>query len=313
MNVFVGTLIFEVVHGSQAFGLSSHQSDTDLKGIFVGPGEWYFGFLETPEQIELTKDHTRFEIRKFFRLANDANPTALEMLFVNESARRYQSGAGEMLLANRGKFLSRKVADSFGNYAVSQLKRIKTHRRWLQNPPKIEPMRPAFGLPERSLISSDQMGAADALIQRGDLTNEMLTPNFLAIMDQERRYRNARREWQQYHAWLKDRNPARAKCEAQFGYDTKHAQHLVRLLRMSIEILTTGQVIVARPDCEELLAIREGQWPFDQVVSYAESMSKRILDARAASLLPEKPDTADLNRLCAEIISRVVHAPSAGC
>ncbi len=304
---FEGTLILEVVHGSQAFGLSGPDSDVDLKGVFVGPVSWYCGFLESPEQIILNKDHVRFEIRKFFRLATDGNPTALEMLWAPGSCHRTTASAGERLLSRRELFLSRRVAESFGSYAIAQLKRIKTHRRWLRDPPKTEPLREAFGLPNRSLISSDQMGAADVLIQRGDLTDGMLSPNFLEILDRERRYRVARREWQQFHAWKRDRNPARASLEEKFGYDTKHAQHLVRLLRMSIEILETGSVNVFRPDREELLAIKAGTWDFDTLIGYSESVRNRIEGARKTSRLPEEPDRAALNDLCRELVEETIH------
>jgi hypothetical protein len=304
---FSPVLILEVIHGSQAFGLSGPDSDVDRKGIVVGPTVWYGGFLSSPEQEQLTKDHTRFDIRKFFRLAADANPTALEMLWAPDFCRETVTRHGERLLEHRGMFLSRRVADSFGNYAVSQLKRIKTHRRWLLNPPQVEPLRPAFGLPETGLISADQMGAAEAVLQRGEVTNEMLTPNFLQIFNQERQYRAARREWQQYHAWKRDRNPARAKLEEAFGYDTKHAQHLVRLLRMSHEILDTGRVIVQRPDREELLSIKRGEWEFEALIAYADGMKPKIDKAREKSFLPEWPDKESLNLLCSEIVFQVLH------
>ncbi len=299
------TLILEVIHGSQAFGLSGPNSDVDLKGVVVGPPTHYGGFLPAPEQVQLTKDHTRYDIRKFFRLAVDANPTALEMLWAPAHCCQTVTEAGQELISARALFLSRRVADSFGNYAISQLRRIKTHRRWLLHPPKTEPTRAAFGLPERTVIPQDQMGAADALELRGDLSDDMLSPNFLAILDRERQYRAARREWTQFHAWKRDRNPARAQLEAQFGYDTKHAQHLVRLLRMSLEILKEGTVLVERPDRDELLAIKRGAWPFDRLVQQAEEMSEKIEAARLASTLPETPDRERLNTLCSRIVSIV--------
>lgn len=51
-------LIYEVVHGSQAFGLDGPESDLDLKGIIAGPPSWYSGFLPSPEQLIINKDHT---------------------------------------------------------------------------------------------------------------------------------------------------------------------------------------------------------------------------------------------------------------
>jgi uncharacterized protein len=63
------TLIYETVHGSRAYNLDRPDSDTDCKGIIVGPQNWYHGYLGGPEQIEESADHVRFEIRKFFKLA----------------------------------------------------------------------------------------------------------------------------------------------------------------------------------------------------------------------------------------------------
>ncbi|MFZ2955914.1 MAG: nucleotidyltransferase domain-containing protein [Candidatus Ozemobacteraceae bacterium] len=295
-------VLFEVVHGSQAFGLSGPDSDVDLKGVIVGPLSWYSGFLDAPEQIQLSKDHTRYDIRKFFRLAADTNPTAIEMLWAPDDCVKIISPLGERIISYRQDFLSQRVADSFGNYAISQLKRIKTHRRWLLNPPKAEPKRSDFKLPEKSLISNDQMGAADALIERGDISDDLLSPNFLLILDRERSYRVARREWEHYHAWKRERNPVRAKQEEKFGYDTKHAQHLVRLLRMSFEILSTGQVIVRRPDREDLLEIKQGAWEFDKLIEYAEHMHEKVREARNMSSLPEDSDREKLNEMCSEIV-----------
>ncbi|MGC4094496.1 MAG: nucleotidyltransferase domain-containing protein [Polyangiaceae bacterium] len=78
--------------------------------------------------------------------------------------------------------------------------------------------------------------------------------NFIELLDLEKRYAAKKREWDNYQEWKRTRNAARAALEAQFGYDTKHGMHLVRLIRMCREILTTGQVRVRRPDAEELLS-----------------------------------------------------------
>ena len=129
--------------------------------------------------------------------ATDANPTALEVLWAPPAIVLHRTPAADILHDGRALFLSRRVANSFGTYALSQLKRIKTHRRWLLEPPQIEPTRAAFGLPERTLIDRDQLGAADALTQQGVLEEEELSPNFLRVLHQERNYRAARREWQQ--------------------------------------------------------------------------------------------------------------------
>lgn len=297
------TVIYETVHGSRAYGLDTPESDTDLKGILVGPRPWYFGFRPSPEQLELGPDHVRYELRKFFRLAAAANPTVLELLYTDPRDHRITTPIGDELLAARDRFLSRRAEGSFAGYAISQLARIKTHRRWLLSPPSHAPARAEFGLPERSTIPRDQLGAAEAMIADGRVDEAALSPNFLAVLDRERRYRSARKEWEQYQGWLKTRNPRRAALEAEYGYDTKHAMHLVRLLRMGHEIVTTGAVIVRRPDADELRQVRAGAWSYDQLIETAERLSAAVHQSAAASPLPAEPDEDALTDLCDRLVA----------
>ena len=302
------TLIFETVHGSRAYNLHRPNSDTDYKGIIVGPASWYHGYCGAPEQIELSPDHVRFEIRKFFALATAANPTITEMLWTDPEHHRVITPAGRRLLAQRSAFLTKRTRSTFAGYALSQLKRIKTHRRWLLSPPKREPTRGEFGLPERTLIPRDQLGAAEVLIEQGRIAEAELTPNFLEILEREKRYRQARKEWEQHRAWLKGRNPERAALEARYGYDTKHAMHLVRLQRMAVEILLEERVVVGRPDREELLAVRDGAWSYDELIEQCDKLEAGIQAAAQQSRLPEEPDQQTLDQLCVSIVEEVLHA-----
>lgn len=301
------TLVYETVHGSRAYGLAREDSDTDYKGIIVGPRRWYFGFAPTPEQLELSPDHVRYELRKFLRLATANNPTILEMLWTAEGDHVVHHPAGQRLLEARARFLSRRVADTFGGYALSQLGRIERHRRWLLEPPKKAPARSDFGLPERTVLPKDQLGAAESLLASSRLAEADVTPNFLELLDRERRYRAARKEWQQYQQWLRMRNPARAALEATHGYDTKHAMHLVRLSRMAVEILETGELKVRRDDDrDELLAIRDGALRYHALLEIASDTRARITAAKERSPLPDAPDEDALDALADELIADVL-------
>lgn len=130
--------------------------------------------------------------------------------------------------------------------------------------------------------------------------------NFIAYMQKERAYEGKKREWDQFSCWEIDRNPARAALEAKHGYDTKHAYHLIRLMRMCKEILEIGKVIVRRPDWEELLAIRNGAWSYDELIGYARNLESRLDEICARSKLPGKPDADYLNNLCIEIIEMML-------
>ena len=217
-----------------------------------------------------------YEIRKFFRLAAACNPTVIEILFTNPGDHVTVSAEGQRLLERRAEFLSRLAGDSFGKYGLAQLQRIRTHRRWLLSPPKAQArageLRPSGALDD----PRDEQGAVEAMLGDGRLAETDLPSSFLALLDRERQYRSAMREWQQYQEWTRNRNPVRAELERQFGYDTKHAMHLLRLLRMAVEILTTGEVLVRRPDAEELKAVRRGSLTFDALLEQAEGLGSRL-------------------------------------
>ena len=83
----------------------------------------------------------------------------------------------------------------------------------------------------------------------------------------------------------------RKRIMAKFGYDTKNASHLVRLYRMGVEFVETGELTVYRPDREELIAITNGEWTLDQVKEEAARLEERMCAVKENSSLPIEPNT----------------------
>jgi uncharacterized protein len=129
-----------------------------------------------------------------------------------------------------------------------------------------------------------------------------LSKDVLYAIKQERRYRAALKHWQQYRTWKTERNEARAELEAKYGYDTKHASHLIRLLRTGLEILRDHTILVRRPDAEELMAIRDGQWSYDELMEQAEGLQAQIAEAYETSTLRKSPDVAKIDALLLEVL-----------
>ncbi|KKK40811.1 hypothetical protein LCGC14_2961990, partial [marine sediment metagenome] len=88
---------------------------------------------------------------------------------------------------------------------------------------------------------------------------------------------------------------------AKYGYDVKNASHLLRLYRMGIEFVETGQLNVYRPDREELLAVKSGEWTLEAVKAEAEILHERMRDAKETSILPDQPDTIAINKFLVDI------------
>ena len=97
------------------------------------------------------------------------------------------------------------------------------------------------------------------------------------------------------------RHGSHAGLVEQYGFDTKNALHLIRLLRMGVEILRTGEVNTYRPDREELLAIRQGEWPLERVLAEAARLDRELKQAHDTSRLPESPDFEAVNHLVMEL------------
>lgn len=97
-----------------------------------------------------------------------------------------------------------------------------------------------------------------------------------------------------YHGYM---GVKRRALVDQFGYDTKNASHLIRILRQGIDFMLTGDLEVYRSDAEELLAIKRGEWSYEEVKLLAEELDNTLRSAGDDSPLPEKPDWDAINKL----------------
>jgi hypothetical protein len=94
----------------------------------------------------------------------------------------------------------------------------------------------------------------------------------------------------------------RKKLIEEFGYDTKNAGHLIRLLRMGIEFLTEGSLRVVRPDAPELIDIKQGKWSLAKVEAEANDLFKLAREAYLRSPLPPEPDYREAEKLLVTIV-----------
>jgi len=308
-NVLLSSIIFECVTGSQLYGTASSESDVDIRGVFIPPQEYYFGFLNNVEQVESkVPDVTCWEIRKFFKLCLDNNPNILELLFIPDEFILKTTKYWDEIIENRNIFISTKALHTFSGYAVSQLHRIKQHREWLLHPIERQPQRSDFGLPsDRSLVTPDQLNAFTELTLNYSnkiVQDLQIDVNFLNILQREKAFLNANIKWNNYEKWKKERNPARAELEAEFGYDTKHASHLARLINEGAELLTTGMITFPRPDKDELLKIRGGGYSYDELIKKYGDVDK-IFDSIADKIiLPHSPARVEADKLCQRLIKK---------
>ena len=384
--------VFLSLAGSHAYGTNTPESDLDFRGIALEPKGAILGvhpfeqFESKPtkptpkfllDQVEYhglplpedqTLDYAIFGLRKFVTLALKTNPNIIENLFTTDRCVLFRDPILDPLFEVRELFISKAARYSFSGYAIAQLRRIKRHKRWLDNPIENQPQRSDYGLPESTVIPKDQLNAAEALIRkkledwtldaldslehvdrlainqrqskilkavfaagyeaggkgtkftqvdalesddvmyRAAITELDFDTNFIAYLEREKQYKRDLRDWHSYQTWKKERNPARAQMEKESGFDRKHASHLVRLLRMGVEILETGKVNVDRTniDADELLAIRQGNiWSYEQLVEWAEAQDT-LLDTlyKTTNVVPRKPNRKVVHRVMEDIMEK---------
>jgi len=336
----LGHCIFRFVSGSNAYGTNRPDSDEDVRGIFIAPLHCCFDLFQssfigggTPgqrlkgalddledgnyagaaEQIRQSMDpetgdlsisvgtvhkpgvdEEMHELRKFLKLASDCNPNVVEAFGI-ERLILHQTPIWEKIAAQKRMFLSKKCRWTFSGYATAQAKRIEVHRGYLLAPPSHKPTREEFGLPCETTIAKENQNAILSL------PDQWISDSARETVVKEKRYGTSLAEWNSYKKWERERNPARKELERKYGFDSKHAMHLVRLVRMGKELLRDGVLNVYRPDREELKSILHGGWKYEDVVKVTATMDSEMDELYRSSPLPDRPDHKGISNLYMEI------------
>jgi len=308
-NLLKTNVIVKHLAGSKSYGTNTPESDTDYRGIFFADRK----SINTPwfkiEQITdpTEEDTVFFELSKFMKLAVDQNPNVIETLWVPNDCVVKSTPVYELLRSHRHALLSSRAALTYSGYGLSQLKRIKGHNKWINNPePQDAPKQRDYlflvhnNTPDKILkFNIDEFESDHRLISVGNnvfmviddkgtnLCNDDGSLNYSRVDGSEKKYKLlvrfdkdgykvSKEKHRQYWDWVSNRNAKRSVFESSFGYDTKHAMHLIRLIRTAQEILTDEHILVRRPDASELLEIRNGKWSYDELLKYAEDMNVNI-------------------------------------
>ena len=115
-------LIFKAIVGSQTYGTATPQSDIDYSGVFMQPIDEIITF-KYKDNIQVTKDESYMEVKKFIQLLSVSNPNALSLLYTMPEFVLKTTPQFELIKQHRDKFLTKKARLSFGGYAIEQIKK----------------------------------------------------------------------------------------------------------------------------------------------------------------------------------------------
>ncbi len=273
--------------------------DVDLMGVVLGTPENYLGLREwgsrgTKEIKQGKYDCVHYEIRKMFSLLLQGNPNVLSMLWLRPQDYIYLNDWGRRIIASRSLFVGRHVYNAFAGYAYQQLTKMETRdpadlRRYLALTYEakyrgIHPNEKGNKIPFPEDYDRETGEARDAAEHKDD----RLIAGLASFIKKGENI-----------GYLGDK---RKQLVLEHGYDSKNAAHCVRLLRMASEFLKTGELVVFRPDADELLAIKRGKWPLAEVKRHADELFAGMRSARDESELPEEPNHGEAEKVLVSIL-----------
>lgn len=328
-------IVFECLSGSHAYGLATPDSDEDIKGVFILPKEDYYGLNYVDQVSNETNDIVYYELKRFVELLSKSNPNMLELLYTPDDCVLKMH---PVFLEIRSKnFLSKQCKESFGGYAMTQVRKAKGLNKKILNP--VEKERKGvldfcYVVHQQGSIPVDQYlksrnlkqencglakiphmhemygiyysdDAFKGIIRKENANDVALSPipkemEPVAIMSFNKSgYSKYCKEYKEYWAWVEKRNDARYENTIRHGknYDAKNMMHTFRLLNMCEEIGREGKLKVRREDREYLLKIKQGAFQYNELLDIASKKFDRIESVYENSSLPDQPDIEALNKL----------------
>jgi len=307
--------ILKVYRGSHSYGTNHKDSDVDLGGIAIPPKEFIIGYdnfeqwenknytnFNAYNKLGKSAEITIFSLHKFISLAFNCNPNIIEHLFVAPHHIIYCNDFGKQLIDNKNLFLTKRARHTFGGYAFSQLKRLVNKLPMDEAKKRIENLEKKKN--EYDIFLTKLNHYLENFNKKTELTDDdaiYIIGLKSEIKDYNERIAKINNELKTINELMGGGNHNHHGSHKgiidEYGYDTKHAMHLIRLLHMGLEILSSGECHTLRPDNKYLLSIRHGEFTLEQIQSEAERLFKHLDDAYVNSKLPNSPDRDKINEL----------------
>jgi hypothetical protein len=267
-------------------------------GVIIGPPETYFGLQEwgsrgTKEIKQNQYDIVIYEIRKMFSLLLQGNPNVLSMLWCRPEHYLISTEIGKAIIAARELFVGKHVYNAFAGYAYAQLEKMET-----RDPAEL---RKYMAITAELKCRGEHPNHKGEIFPAPDQSNNEAKDASFWSTD---RLIAGLKHYHKKGENLGYLGEKRKQLILEFGFDLKNGAHLIRLLKMCIEFMKTGELEVYRSDASELLDIKRGKWPLERIKSYATELFAEARAAKEASTLPAEPRRAEVEALLVQLTKK---------
>lgn len=301
--------------GSYAYGTNIETSDIDVRGIALNTAEEILLGRDFETVVNTVTDTTIYSFNKIVKLLISCNPNTIELLGLKPEQYIYKNEVGQLLLDNKHLFLSKKVVNSFGGYAHSQLRRLDNksarvlnqteHEKHILN--SINNATYSFAGRYPTIIPPEKI---DLFV--GKSNKEGIDSEILANIHLEnypvRDYADIMSE---INAVIRayDKNSSRNRKAIEHNKLSKHMMHLLRLYMMCIDILEEHEINTYREKEHDLLmSIRNNDYldletmqPTEDFNKLVDEYQRKMEEAVERTTLPNEPDYEKINELVKKV------------
>ncbi|MDF2544697.1 MAG: hypothetical protein K0S47_4415 [Herbinix sp.] len=306
------------IGGSYAYGTNNDSSDIDVRGITMNLKSDLLGLTEFDQYVDDKTDTVIYSFNKIVRLLLECNPNTCEILGMRPDHYLYLSDIGRELLLNKGIFLSKRAARSFGGYASAQLRRLQNALA-RDTFPQSEREQHIFNSVKNALddfmrrYEKFDHGSIRLYIDKAE-NSEFETEIFVDVNYTHYPLRDYENMWSVMHNVVRDYDKiGKRNNKKDDNHLNKHAMHLIRLFMMAIDILEKGEINTYREKEQELLrSIRKGDYQKEDGLFRAEfyellaEYEKKLDYATEHTMLPDNPDLEVVGTFMERINTRVI-------
>ena len=305
-------IILLTTGGSYAYGTNiytkEHKSDFDVRGIYLNsPDEILKMDCSNKPYENRDLDVSIYPLKQIISLLIRNNPNVLEILGTKEEHLLICNEYGRYLRDNSDMFLSQTAYYSFGGYATSQLRRLENALARGEYPQAkkeehmLKSLKSKINTFEERFTSFDD-NSIKLMVKNSNKTG-MDKEIFMNINLNEYPLRDFKGIYEEMNCIVKDfdklnhRNSKKDEVHL-----LKHAMHLIRLLKMGIEILEGKGINTYREnDRLLLLDIRTGKYSYDEIFEIANILEKDFEYAKNNTSLPRTADIKKINEFVIDV------------
>lgn len=304
--------------GSHAYGMNQQNSDLDTRGVALNSKNEILLGSDFEDVVDTNTDTTIYSFNKMITLLSKQNPNTIEILGLKPEQYLYISDIGKELLEHRKMFLSKICIDSFGNYALSQLRRLENKSARLVSQSRFESYilksinNAYFKFKTKYFPMND--GALKLYIDKS-MQNGYDSEIFMDINLKHYPLRDWTGMWNEMKSMVSNYEKNGKRNNHAITHDKlgKHMAHLIRLYMMCIDILEKEEIITYRVDEHNLLMdIRNGKYldtsrqPIPEFYELLDEYEKRFDYAKENTSLPDLPDYDKINEFKVYVNERIV-------